>query len=332
MVSPQAPVYGGMPDAQRADPLINAYRVYTTQSKAMGAPTVPFAEFSSLYAGAVQGPMQSPVGMAKGGAVPAAGKMVIDTDPNAPTDSIPAVIDGQHPARLDSGEFVFPHDVSMYYGTKFLNGLIEKAKAALGQGGKPAAPQAQEQEDDEEMEVEFADGGLVQERIDSGTGPNWMNSVGYANPTEQFASALDTARHDARWSQGHALTASQQDRAIDDGPRSAGCRRAQPRSRTLEAVRHKTLWQYPCSRSPRLRAPYARTPRPGAAPGQPQLTPLPPARIAKAAQLPIRRPTTAADARPGRNAAVNQMTVSPLRRVSGPQYPAQLDAAGPAAK
>jgi hypothetical protein len=141
MVSPQPPVYGGAPDAQRADPLINAYRVYTTQSKAMGAPTVPFAEFSSLYAGAAQGPMQPPVGMAGGGAVPAAGKMVVDTDPNARVDSIPAMIDGEQPAALNSGEFVFPTDVTSYYGTKMLSGMIEKARQGAN-GSKPSGSTA----------------------------------------------------------------------------------------------------------------------------------------------------------------------------------------------
>jgi hypothetical protein len=34
----------------------------------------------------------------------------------------------------------------------------------------------------------FAKGGLVQERIDSGIGPNWTNSVGYADPSAQYAS------------------------------------------------------------------------------------------------------------------------------------------------
>jgi hypothetical protein len=134
MVSPQAPVYGGAPDAQRADPLINAYRVYTTQSKAMGAPTVPFAEFSSLYAGAAQGQMQPPVGFSGGGAVPAAGKMVIDTDPDAEEDSIPAMIDGEHPAALNHGEFVFPTDVTNYYGTKMLSGMISKARQGAQSG------------------------------------------------------------------------------------------------------------------------------------------------------------------------------------------------------
>jgi hypothetical protein len=100
----------------------------------MGAPTVPFAEFSSLYAGAAQGPMQPPVGMAGGGAVPAAGKMVIDTDPNARTDSIPAMIDGEQPAALNSGEFVFPTDVTSYYGTKMLSGMIEKARQGAQSG------------------------------------------------------------------------------------------------------------------------------------------------------------------------------------------------------
>jgi hypothetical protein len=95
---------------------------------------VPFAEFSSLYAGAAQGPMQPPVGFSGGGAVPAAGKMVIDTDPDAEEDSIPAMIDGEQPAALNSGEFVFPTDVTSYYGTKMLSGMIEKARQGAQSG------------------------------------------------------------------------------------------------------------------------------------------------------------------------------------------------------
>ena len=86
--------------------------------------------------------MQPPVGMAGGGAVPAAGKMVIDTDPNARTDSIPAMIDGEQPAALNSGEFVFPTDVTNYYGTKMLGGMIEKARQGAN-GSKPSGRSAE---------------------------------------------------------------------------------------------------------------------------------------------------------------------------------------------
>lgn len=68
-------------------------------------------------------------GFADGGPIPVGGKMVFDPDnPNAATDTIPAVIDGERPAALKSGEFVFPDDVVMFYGTDKLNKMMEAAR------------------------------------------------------------------------------------------------------------------------------------------------------------------------------------------------------------
>ena len=52
----------------------------------------------------------------------------MDTDPNAPTDSIPAMVDEAMPAKLDSGEFVIPKDVVQFFGTDKLNKLIAQAR------------------------------------------------------------------------------------------------------------------------------------------------------------------------------------------------------------
>ena len=69
---------------------------------------------------------------ANGGEVPdprdVGGRMVMDTDPNAPTDSIPAMVDEAMPAKLDSGEFVIPKDVVQFFGTDKLNKLIAQAR------------------------------------------------------------------------------------------------------------------------------------------------------------------------------------------------------------
>lgn len=135
VVQQSAPVYGGAPQVQRVNPAAIAYRDYATNAMAAGLPTVPFAQFAQLYSGAMQGPSQ---GYADGGAVSVAGREVIDPNPNAPTDSIPAVIDGTAPAALDSGEFVIPKDVVRYYGTKFFNGLIQKAEQPDGAASTPA--------------------------------------------------------------------------------------------------------------------------------------------------------------------------------------------------
>jgi len=75
-------------------------------------------------------------GATPGGAMPtndASGRMVIDADPNAQTDSIPAIIDGRIPAALDSGEFVIPEDVVRFVGVQKLQKLIEQAKSSMNQ-------------------------------------------------------------------------------------------------------------------------------------------------------------------------------------------------------
>ena len=122
----QAPVYGGPSDAERAMPIVNDYRNYSQQVAALGIPAVPFEQFAALRSGALQG--QPTVRMAQGGMVPAAGKLVIDTDPDAEIDSIPAQIDETQPAALNSGEFVLPTDVVRYFGTQYLDNLIKKAR------------------------------------------------------------------------------------------------------------------------------------------------------------------------------------------------------------
>jgi hypothetical protein len=64
---------------------------------------------------------------AKGGEV--SGRYVIDTDPNAETDSIPALVDGVQPARLDSGEFVIPEDVTQKLTPAFFEALIQAVRS-----------------------------------------------------------------------------------------------------------------------------------------------------------------------------------------------------------
>lgn len=147
----------GMPGAPPALPqdvgpdpaLINKYTQYSEGAAAMGLTAIGFEQFAQMAQGAAatggQQPAPSgagaPVAMAEGGEVPSAsegGRMVIDSDPNAPTDSIPAVIDGNQPAKLDSGELVFPRHAVLYYGTDKLNKMIAKSKEAEGGNGESA--------------------------------------------------------------------------------------------------------------------------------------------------------------------------------------------------
>lgn len=70
------------------------------------------------------------MGFAQGGAVDVGGMQVLGPG-HGKSDSIPAVIDGQRPAALSTGEFIFPKKVVDYYGTKFLDAMVSKARQAL---------------------------------------------------------------------------------------------------------------------------------------------------------------------------------------------------------
>lgn len=67
------------------------------------------------------------MGYAGGGAVPVAGKQVLGPG-TAKSDSIPAVVDGNRPAALSTGEFVFPTDTVQYFGTDKLNKMIKQSR------------------------------------------------------------------------------------------------------------------------------------------------------------------------------------------------------------
>ncbi len=124
------------PDAGNARQTIDKYRQYVLAARQSGAPVVSFQQFSNLGTGTPGAAMA----FAEGGQVPdpsdVSGKMVVDTNPAAPTDSIPAVVDGTAPAKLDSGEFVIPKDVVMFFGTDKLNKMIAAARKPQGE---PAA-------------------------------------------------------------------------------------------------------------------------------------------------------------------------------------------------
>ena len=137
--------------APQVNPLIAQYGQYLTAAASAGVPPVPFAQYQNLLQTtrtSMQG--QPPVGFADGGDVSALGR-TLEGPGTSTSDSIPAVIDGKQPAALSKDEFVFPAEVTKYYGTKFMIDLIAKAKAALsGEGLETPAPQ----------KTKFADGGV----------------------------------------------------------------------------------------------------------------------------------------------------------------------------
>ena len=121
--------------APQVNPLIAQYGQYLTAAASAGVPPVPFAQYQNLLQttrASVQG--QPPVGFADGGDVSALGRP-LEGPGTGTSDSIPAVIDGQTPAALSKDEFVFPAEVTKYYGTKFMNDLIAKAKTAMSGEG-----------------------------------------------------------------------------------------------------------------------------------------------------------------------------------------------------
>jgi hypothetical protein len=70
------------------------------------------------------------MGFADGGEVDVGGAL-LDGPGTAKSDSIPAMIDGEQPAALSKGEFVIPKKVVDYYGTKFLDAMVDKARMAM---------------------------------------------------------------------------------------------------------------------------------------------------------------------------------------------------------
>ena len=149
--------YGQAPQ-QPMQAEVQEYQRYVSGAKGMGIPAVPFEEFLQMKEGAaalgggggepampqmVKQP-QGALAFAEGGMIPdpmdASGAMVIDPDPMAGTDSIPAMIDGQVPAKLDSGEFVLPEDVTRFFGTKKLNDMIQQARSAMQEANASPGP------------------------------------------------------------------------------------------------------------------------------------------------------------------------------------------------
>lgn len=114
----------GQPAAMPSQADIANYQQYASKAQQMGLNSIGFEEYLSM-----KGPTEN---FAEGGMVPsapdAAGKMLVDPNPQAGIDSIPAVIDGNRPAKMNSGEFVIPTDVVLFYGTDKLTKMIEKAR------------------------------------------------------------------------------------------------------------------------------------------------------------------------------------------------------------
>lgn len=70
---------------------------------------------------------------AEGGPVGVGGRQVLGVG-DGKSDSLPAVIDGEHPAALSTGEFVMPIEAVQHFGLAKLNKMVEQARKGLDTG------------------------------------------------------------------------------------------------------------------------------------------------------------------------------------------------------
>ena len=76
-------------------------------------------------------------GFAEGGPINVGGRSV-HGEGNGKSDSLPAVIDGEHPAALSSGEFVMPVEAVRHFGLDRLNKMVAAARKGLDTGRESA--------------------------------------------------------------------------------------------------------------------------------------------------------------------------------------------------
>lgn len=76
-------------------------------------------------------------GFAEGGPINVGGRSV-HGEGDGKSDSLPAVIDGEHPAALSSGEFVMPVEAVRHFGLDRLNKMVAAARKGLDTGRESA--------------------------------------------------------------------------------------------------------------------------------------------------------------------------------------------------
>jgi hypothetical protein len=141
--------FGGTPDIAALEPAFKQYGQYAATAVANKVTPLSPDKYLNLLmqnrakmqgamgmGGAPMGPGgDQPMGFSRGGAIPVGGQQVMDPSMQMDmegSDSIPAVIDGQRPAALTSGEFVIPAHVVKAKGTEFFEKLISQYESAQG--------------------------------------------------------------------------------------------------------------------------------------------------------------------------------------------------------
>lgn len=129
----------GMPDIKPQIQLVQDYRNYAAAAAKLGATPIPFDQFTNMkmmqaqpaagfaYGGIVEPMPEAPMQFANGGAINVAGRQVLGAG-TGKSDSIPAIIDGEKPAALSTGEFVMPVEAVRHFGLDRLNKMVEAAR------------------------------------------------------------------------------------------------------------------------------------------------------------------------------------------------------------
>jgi hypothetical protein len=127
----------GPQGSPQQNPIAARYGQYIQSAMQAGVQPLPLEKFTDLLMRTQiqlqQAPAQAPMGYAEGGAVDVDGKLVLGPG-TGKSDSIPAVIDGERPAALSTGEFVMPIEAVKFFGLQRLNKMVEAARKGQ-QGG-----------------------------------------------------------------------------------------------------------------------------------------------------------------------------------------------------
>lgn len=123
---------GRLADEQSTSAIAPKPKNPALDTAADAAGTIPAVGGAISNLRARQQALDEAAGFADGGAVRVAGKQVLGPG-TGKSDSIPAIIDGETPAALSTGEFVFPIEAVRHFGMDKLNKMVEAARSSSSQ-------------------------------------------------------------------------------------------------------------------------------------------------------------------------------------------------------
>ncbi|OHD21342.1 MAG: hypothetical protein A2Y38_16535 [Spirochaetes bacterium GWB1_59_5] len=122
--------YGGAPSPQTEQPAPQP----RPQAPAPQQPKTWSEKMRDVATGGLERRMQ---GYADGGPIDVSGRQVLGAG-TGKSDSLPAIIDGEHPAALSTDEYVMPIETVRYFGVAKLDKMVEQSRKGLDTGRKQA--------------------------------------------------------------------------------------------------------------------------------------------------------------------------------------------------